>query len=99
MLIPRTMLRSHLKGSNMSASSLRLTNATWLLSMDCKVEEWRGKLVRIRVEGRGRGRGGGRERQERRGWEKERREKHNRRIRRGRKERERVRAREERVLM
>ena len=85
----------------MSASSLRLTNATWLLSMDCKVEEWRGKLVRIRVEGgrRGRGRRGGRERQERRGWEKERREKHNRRIRRGRKERERVRAREERVLM
>ena len=57
MLIPRTMLRSHLKGSNMSASSLRLTNATWLLSIDCKVEEWRGKLVRIRVEGGEEGQG------------------------------------------
>lgn len=46
MLIPRTMLRSHLNGSNISASSLRLTKATWLLSMDCKVA--------MKARGRGR---------------------------------------------
>lgn len=51
MLIPSTMLRSHLKGSNMSASSLRLTKATWLLSMDCSVKEGEKGETQGRIQG------------------------------------------------